>query len=284
MITNNFQIIPVGDGKKVFFNRTNNYKSPAYRKISRIVGQYMKTFDGELYGFMNIHRDICPPRFTSLPDISELFFYGFARMKIEKLWGLVSSSGYDILKAQFDEIYIHYEVALDKTVVIVGKNGLYGLCIPENNLITEIKYTDFELKQEYILTFSNELQGILLYDGTEVFEPVYTEVEEFYGMYMATKPSGKKILKSMQWLKESAEADEFYPPVRGGIRAKICKSFAMIDAETGRNLTQFIYRELTNFDGNGYAYARDGLGISAKRIDRKGVEYSSRVRMLGPKD
>ena len=244
----------------------------------------MKTFDGEKYGFMTFHSNVCPPRFTKLPKISELFFYGFARMKIGEFWGLVSSSGKDLLKAEFDEIYIYQDTEVDKTVVVVGKNELYGLCIPESNLITEIKYTDFDLKEGYIITFSKELKGILLYDGTEVFEPQYKEVEEFYGMYMATKVAGKKVLNTPKWSRESADADEFYPPVRGGIKARICKSWAMIDAETGRNLTQFIYRELTNFDSNGYAYVRDGFGLSVKKIDRNGTEFANNARMLFPKD
>lgn len=284
MSKDNIRIIPVGDGKKVFFNRENGYRSPEYQGISKNIGPYMKTFDGEKYGFMTFHSDVCPPRFTKLPKLSELFFYGFARMKIGEFWGLVNSDGKDILPAQFDEIYIHQDTDVDKTVVVVGKNGLYGLCIPESGLMTETKYTDFDLKEGYIITFSKELKGILLYNGTEVFEPQYKEVEDFYGMYMATKTSGKKVLNSAKWLRESADADEFYPPVRGGIRARICKSLAMVDAETGRNITQFIYRELTNFDSNGYAYVRDGFGLGVKKIDRNGVEFPNNARMLFPKD
>ena len=274
------QIISNEEGKRVFFNRKGNMKRPDFVRIGHKVGPYTKTktFDEKKYGFMTTHRNVCPPRFTELPEISELFFYGFARMKIGKFWGLVSANGYDILKAQYEGIYIYHDDILDRTVVILEKNGLYGLYIPYENIVTEIKYTDFELKDEYIITFSNELQGILLYNGTELFKPENVKVEYFYGLFLATKSSGKKLLNSPNWSNESVQADEFYSPMHGGIRARICKNYAMLDLNTGRNITQFLYKEMTNFDRAGFAVVKDGL--KCKLLDRDGNIRTNFRRVL----
>lgn len=280
----NFEIIPDGEGKKIFINFDTAYRSPAYLEIGRNLGQYMKTFDGEKYGFMTFHRDVCPPRFTDLPNISELFFYGFARVQIGKFWGLVSDDGREILKAKYDYIYIFSEDLLDSTIVILKRNNLYGLYIPAKHFITEVKYSNFILKKGYIKTLSACCQGILLYNGTQIFNTEYKQVENFHGMYMATKNSGKKVLKSTKWLKESAEADEFYQPVSGVLKARLSNKFALINADTGENITQFRYCELTNYDSNGYAYARDEIGGVVKKIDRNGMEHPNKPRRNVSKD
>ena len=271
MKTAECQIIPSEEAKKLFFN----HKKPEYREIGRNVGQYTKIFDGKNYGFKTFYSIVCPPRFTKLPEISELFFYGFARMKIGRFWGLVSARGEDILKAEFDEIHIYHDDSINITAVLIGKNDLFGLYVPEKNLFTEIKYTDFELHEKYIITSSNEFQGILLYDGTEVFKPEHVCVEQFYDLFLATNTSGKKVLNSPNWLEKSAEADEFYPPMNGGIKARLCKNYAMLDFETGKNITQFLYKDLTNFSRAGFAIVKDGISIKCKFIDREGKIHTN---------
>lgn len=274
MTTRKYQIIPVSAQRVILFNRETNFKSPAYKRIGPKVGPYMKTFDGHHYGFMTIYRDVCPPRFSKLPEISEIFMFGFSRMQVNGKWGLVNSDGYDMLSAEYDEVYI-----ISEDIVIVGNNGLYGLFYPNTGIITEIKYTDFEMQDGYILTFCNVLQGILLYDGTEVFEPAYKKVKSFYGMFLATTLKGKQVLNSSRWREKSSEADEFYPPVNGVLRARNCKYYAFIDEGTGKNITMYKYRDAADFNPMGFAYVKDGL-FRLKMVDYEGKEHSNFKRIF----
>jgi len=269
----NYQIITVGKNQQVFFNKDQNYRSPVYRIIGPKVSQYLRTFDGEKFGFMTIHRNVCPPRFSRLPNIADLFFYGFAIMQVGEGWGLVNHNGYDLLEPKFDELYIYNE-----DVVIVGKDGFYGLFFPNENILTDIKYTDFELKEDYILTFANELQGVLLYDNTEIFEPQYVKVEKFYDMFKATKQNGKQVLNSFKWRKPSTDADEFFPPKNGGLRARNGKVYALISEDTGNNITPFKYRAVEDYNEFGFALAKDGMLSVIKFVDKSGKEFDKFMR------
>lgn len=287
-----YKIIPVSKGKEMFVNFDTKRKSYSYAKIGPKVGQYLRTYDSGKFGFITILKDVCLPKYTSLPNIEELFFYGFARVQNSNGWGLVNSDGIEILKPQFEEIYIPTEC--HGNIVIVGKTDeqecmRYGLYFPELNKITEIRYSDFDMKEGYIETElsscdtdgkeTRKYKGLLLYDGTEVFEPTYESVSVFYGdMFKATDFAGKQYLNSVNWMNMSVGADEFYEPVQGFIKVRNARYYAFINVKTGRNITTFKYRDAGRFNEFGFASVKDG--ITWKFIDTRGTEYTRKFKKL----
>lgn len=276
------RILRASNNKVILFNFTKKWKSNTYKKISQGPGYYRRTWDGEHYGFITIHNDVCPPKYRELPNVSELFFYGFARVSNDDgLWGLIDTSGFEMLSCEFDEIYIPAEY--DGRVVVIGKKQLYGLFFPETGVCTQVEYSDFELKEKYIETtfeyFEEVVQsiskgkGLVLYDGTEIFSPDYANVSLFYDkeeMYIATRKDGKKEIFSRNWEKPVI-ADEFFQPTEGFIKARNGKLYAFINQETGKNITRYKYRQAGLFNRLGFATVTDG--IFYKIIDTEGNEY-----------
>lgn len=264
----NYSIISVTHKRVVLYNCDTCKCSRPYNSIGPNVNIYFRTRCADRFGFITIHKDVCAPKYLKIPKISELFFYGFARVQGDEGWGLVDADGYEILETKYRQIYIYNE-----EIVIFGNSGLYGLFFPATGIKTEAKYTDCELRDTYIITFSNEGKGVLLYNGMEIFEPKYANVALFSkSIFEATKQNGNELLNSTKWERTSTEADDFATPVRGFIKARHGNLYAFIDEKTGKNICQFKYRETSDFNDLGFAYVRNGYSI--QMLDKAGKEHS----------
>ena len=251
-----------------------NGKVHRFDWISQRVGRYLKTGRDQKLGILETSgREICPPRYNKIGNLLNLIRYGIVPVEGDNGWGLLNTNGKEVIKTEYFSFSI-FEVGDNVTTVVVlrTKDGHKALYFPERDIITSDIYISFNFKDTYIESISENGNGVILYSGTEIFEPIYTAVKPFYyksSIFMAKDSSGKLYLGEERW-QHHPKADKFFIPVNDRIRALNGTRYAFYDALTGKNLTKFIYKEAEDFDDLGFAIVT--LGGDIRQIINKNGE------------
>lgn len=265
-------------GKKVRFeNPSSGWKSKPYDEIGPIHGQYMQTRNGKNYGFIDIFKDICEPKYLSISPLFMLNVHGFVTAMDVAGWTLVNTEGVEIFKKRFKEIYIYS----DELVVLKDFNGSIKLFFPQFGIVSKEEFTDVEPKHDYVRTFYEQKQGIYLYDGTCILNAKYQLAIPFgEDTFKGITFRGLEVVNKKGWKNPTAEVEKIFPEVCGFFRAEniedcptLSRKFAFISGETGEYITGFDFSEARDFRRSGIAIVRD---FTSKRM--KALEPSGKVR------
>ena len=229
-----------------------------YDWVGKRIGRYhpvsLKGKRGIIEAFSG--KEICPPICKTLPNLFELFRFSIIRFEVEEGWGVMNSRGKIEVKPNYSGAWIlekgENHTAIVELISYESKKALY---FPLSGVLTKAKFTGFKFYEKYIETTSNDGNGILFYDGFELFEPCYNEVRPIFdgsSIFVASK-KGKKILNERHWSGPSTPADTFYPPINGRIRAVNGTRMAYLDTYTGANVTKFIFIDGTDYTSQRYA-------------------------------
>lgn len=252
-----------------FENLLTGWKSKSYDEIGPVLGQYMKTRNGNYYGFINIFRDICEPRYLSL-SLENMALYGFTPVQDEMGWNLITENGREVFKGRFRSIFIHSE----ELVVLEEFNGRIKLFFPPYNCVSKEEFTDFEPERDFVRTFSGENEGIYLYDGTCMLPARYKSAMQFgKDTYKGISEKDRETVNKKGWENPAAEAERIFPEAHGFFRAENIENsrkFAFISGETGEYITGFEFSEAKDFDKSGIAIVRDCVNNKIKALEPTG--------------
>lgn len=258
----------------IFENLSNGWRSKPYDEIGPKQGQYMKTRNGKYYGFIDIFRDICEPKYLSIPFLYMLNIHGLVAVRDEAGWTLVNTQGVEVLKKRFKGVHIHS----DELVVLEDFNGFIRLFFPQFGIVSKEEFTDIDPEQDFVRTFYGQSQGIYLYDGTCILKAQYKSAMPFgKNTFKGITARDMEIVSKKGWEAPTAESERIFPEVRGFFRAEnieycpmLSRKFAYISGETGEYITGFDFSEAKDFDQSGIAIVRDFASNKIKALEPTG--------------
>lgn len=262
------------DGKMVFENLSNGWKSKAYDEIGPLQGQYMKTRKGKYYGFIDIFRDICEPKYLKIPYFYMVNLYGIVSARDEGGWTILNTQGVDVLKKRFRGVH----VVSDELVILEQFNGFFKLYFPQFRKVSKEEFTDIEPETDYIRTFYGQNEGIYLYDGTCILNAIYKSILPFGNdTFKGITVQDKEVVCKKGWEQPSGESERIFPEIRGFFRAEnveycplLSRKFAFISGATGEYITGFDFSEAKDFDKSGIAIVRDFASGKIRALETSG--------------
>lgn len=131
--------------------------------------------DGVLYGYVNTGGEmIIAPIFEEVYD----FDGGYARVKKDDKWGIISTTGQIVTPFQYSEIKLLNPDG-SNVFIVKGENGLYGIIKPES-VVQKCVYDEIETIVNERANFSkNGRWGYFDGEGKEVISAKYKHPKMF---------------------------------------------------------------------------------------------------------